>query len=101
MTVIRIEIGMAVSEIAVVRQFNRNRNKTAATTTSASASTLLTLSIDVSMNDACRNKISMVVIVLGSTRLSSVSAASISLVSFSVSALGCFCTVSITEGLPM
>ena len=51
-TVMRIEIGMAVSEIAVVRQFSRNRNSTAATTTSASTKTRSTLSIDTLMNDA-------------------------------------------------
>ena len=33
-TVIRIESGMAVSEMTVVRKFSRNRNRTTATTTS-------------------------------------------------------------------
>ena len=62
---------MAVSEIAVVRQFIRNRNRTTATTTSASTSTLSTLSIETSMNDAWRNSTSTVVMLFGSTRLRS------------------------------
>ncbi len=92
---------MAVSEIAVVRQFSRNRNSTTATTTRASTSTRRTLSIETWMNEAWRNRTSMVVMFLGSTRFRSASASSISVVSLSVSALGCFCTVRITEGLPM
>ena len=66
---------MAVSEIAVVRQFSRNRNSTTATTTSASTSTRSTLSIDTLMNDACRNSTSTVVMFFGSTRFRSASAA--------------------------
>ncbi len=50
----RIETGIAVSEIAVVRQFSRNANSTIATTTPASSSTVCTLRIDVSMKLACR-----------------------------------------------
>ena len=38
-TVIRIEIGMAVSEMNVARTFIRNRNRMTATTTAASSST--------------------------------------------------------------
>ena len=53
--VMRIEIGMAVSEISVARTFIRNRNSTTATTSAASTSTRSTLSIDVSMKVACRN----------------------------------------------
>lgn len=98
-SVISTEIGMAVSEIAGVRQFIRNR--TTATTTRASTSTLSTLSIETWMNEAWRNRTSTVGMLFGSTRLRSPGAASISLVSLSVSALGCFCTVRITEGLPM
>ena len=38
-TVIRIEIGMAVSEISVARQFSRNRNSTIGDDRAASTST--------------------------------------------------------------
>ena len=48
---------MAVSEIAVVRQFSRNANRTTATTMAASTSTRCTLSIEASMKLACRNRI--------------------------------------------
>ena len=48
---------MAVSEIAVVRQFSRNANSTTATTTAASTSTFCTLPIEVSMKLACRKRI--------------------------------------------
>ena len=43
---------MAVSEMIVVRRFNRNRNRTTATTAMASRSTFCTLLIDVSMKVA-------------------------------------------------
>ena len=48
---------MAVSEIAVVRQFSRKANSTTATTMAASSSTRSTLRIEVSMKFACRNRI--------------------------------------------
>ena len=52
--VARIETGIAVSEIAVVRTFKRKANSTTATTTTASISTVSTLRIEVSMKFACR-----------------------------------------------
>ena len=55
MAVARIETGIAVSEITVVRQFSRNANSTTATTTPASSSTRSTFRIDVSMKLAWRN----------------------------------------------
>ncbi len=55
--VARIDTGMAVSEIAVVRQLSRKANSTTATTTAASSSTRCTLWIEVSMKFACRNTI--------------------------------------------
>ncbi len=51
-TVIRIDIGMAVSETNVARAFIRKMKRTSATTTAASISTRLTLPIEVSMNVA-------------------------------------------------
>ena len=50
--VARIETGMAVSEITVVRTFRRNANSTTATTTMASIRTRSTFAIDVSMKFA-------------------------------------------------
>ena len=57
MAVARIDIGIAVSEIAVVRQFSRNANSTAATTTAPSISTERKLRIEASMKLACRKMI--------------------------------------------
>ena len=54
-TVIRIEIGIAASEIAVARAFIKNTNSTIATTSAASSRTRWTLPIEVSMKVACRN----------------------------------------------
>ncbi len=51
-TVIRIDIGIAVSEMSVARPFIRKTNSTSATTMAASISTRSTLSIEVSMNVA-------------------------------------------------
>ena len=48
----RIDTGIAVSEIAVVRQLSRKANSTIATTEIASISTRSTLRIDVSMKSA-------------------------------------------------
>ena len=55
--VVRIETGIAVSEIAVVRQLSRNANRTTATTSAASSSTCSTFRIEVSMKFACRKRI--------------------------------------------
>ncbi len=46
MAVDRMETGMAVSEIAVVRQLSRKANSTTATTATASKRTLVTLSTE-------------------------------------------------------
>ena len=58
MAVVRIETGIAVSEMAVVRQLSRNANRTTATTRAASSSTRSTFWIESSMKFACRNMIS-------------------------------------------
>ena len=55
MAVARIETGIAVSEIKVVRVFSKNANSTIPTTTMASSKTCFTLPMEFSMNVACRN----------------------------------------------
>lgn len=55
MAVARIETGIAVSEMTVVRTFSRKANSTTATTTMASTSTVVTFFTEVSMKSACRN----------------------------------------------
>ncbi len=98
--VVRIETGIAVSEIRVVRRFRRNRNSTSATTAIASTSTRSTLPIEVSMKSACRNRILSAEMPAGSEGAMSSSAASIERVSATVSTSGCFSTETITAGLP-
>jgi hypothetical protein len=51
-TVTRIDTGMAVSEISVVRRFARKRKSTIATTTDAATSLPVSVEIDASMKDA-------------------------------------------------
>ncbi len=52
MAVARIDTGMAVSEMTVVRQLRRNRNSTTATTAMASSSTFSTLPMEAAMKSA-------------------------------------------------
>jgi hypothetical protein len=99
-TVIRIEIGIAASEITVARTFIRNTNSTIATTTAASSSTRWTLPIDVSMKVACRNWMLLADTPAGSVFWMSPSAASIRRVSATVSAFGCFWIPMMTAGSP-
>ena len=99
--VARIEIGMAVSEITVVRTFRRNANSTMATTTMASTRTRSTLAMEVSMKFAWRNRTWSALIPFGRVAVTSFRAASISRVSFTVSMSGCFSTETMTAGLPM
>lgn len=96
--VIRMDIGMAVSEMSVVRRLSRNRNSTTATMIAPSRSASSTLPIEARMKLACLKITSGALIPAGSERVSSASAASISAVSFTVSAAGCFCTERITAG---
>ena len=97
----RIETGMAVSEIAVVRQLSRKTNSTTATTATASNSTLVTLWTEVSMKLACRKRMLSARMPSGSVRVSSARACSISRVSATVSTSGCFSTEMTTAGAPM
>ena len=97
---IRIEIGIAASEIAVARTFIRNTNSTIATTTAASTSTRCTLPIEVSMKVACRNWMLVADTPGGSVFWISASAASIRRVSETVSAFGCFWIPMMTAGSP-
>ena len=85
-TVTRIEIGIAVRDMKVARQFIRNSISTTATTTAASSSTRSTLAIDVSMNVACRNWILSALTPDGSDFWMAASCASTARVSDTVSA---------------
>ena len=76
-SVVRTEIGIAVSEIKVARTFIRKTMSTTATTTAASTSTRFRLSIDVSMKVACRNWTLVAEMPAGSVRWMACSAASI------------------------
>ena len=57
MAVVRIETGIAVSEIAVVRQLRRNANRTPRPPRAASSSTRCDVADRGSMKLACRNRI--------------------------------------------
>jgi hypothetical protein len=100
MAVTRIDIGIAVREIAVVRTLSRKENSTIATTAAASASTFRTLSIDVWMKPAWRNRIWSALTPAGRPAVMSRSASSICRVRRIVSAPGCFSTDTMTAGRP-
>ena len=99
MAVVRIETGIAVSEMAVVRQLSRNANRMTATTSAASSSTRSTFWIEFSMKLACLNMISLAFTPDGRLGSSSASTCMICRVSRTVSTLGCFSTETITAGL--
>ena len=99
-TVTRIETGMAVSEMIVVRTFSRKANSTIATMMAPSRSASATLAIEFSMKSACLNKVCGAWMPGGRLLPKSASAASISRVSLTVSAAGCFCTARMTAGCP-
>ena len=56
-TVTRIDTGMAVSEMIVVRVFSRNANNTSATMMAPSRKASATLAIECSMKSACLNRV--------------------------------------------
>ena len=102
MAVVRIETGMAVSEIAVVRQLSRKANSTTATTSAASSSTRLHVA-DRGLDEVGLPEHDLV-------GLDAVRQAGAELgqrlprsrcVSATVSTLGCFSTETMTAGLPM
>ena len=97
----RIETGIAVSEITVVRTLSRNANRMMATTTIASIRTVCTFLIDVSMKLACRNRMLSTLIPRPNVLLISDKAASTARVSVIVSTSGCFSTDRITDDWPM
>ena len=101
MAAVRIDTGIAVSEITVVRTFSRKAKRTTATTAVASSSTVRTLPIEVSMKLAWRNRMLSARMPEGSVRDRSASAASTSRVRRTVSMSGCFSTEMITDGLPI
>ena len=99
--VTRMETGIAVSEMSVVRRLSRKANSTTATMIAPSRSASSTFSIEDSMNAACLKMISGAATPAGSDRDRSASATPISCVSRTVSAVGCFCTEMITAGLAL
>jgi hypothetical protein len=87
---IRIDSGMAVSEISIVRRLPRKKNSTAATRQPAISSLSCRLPIDDSMKSAWRKITCGAVMPCGTLPLRSTSAASMRLVRSTVSAVGCF-----------
>jgi hypothetical protein len=98
--VIAIDIGIASSEISVVRTFSRKTNRTTVTISSASNSTFCTFRIEFSMKSAWRNCTATVVISRGIEPRRVSSWRSISRVSATVSTPGCFWMPRITAGMP-
>jgi hypothetical protein len=94
------DIGIATSEMSVVRASIRNKNSTMPTMTSASKSTVRTLPIEFSMKVAWRNCTSRVVMPAGSVVRIESRVRSSSRVSARVSTPGCFWMPRITAGLP-
>lgn len=92
--------GIATSEIRVVRALSRKANSTIATRMAPSRSASTTLPIEASMKFAWRNSTVGAEIPAGRPCLSSASAVSMSCVRRTVSPAGCFCTLTITAGLP-
>ena len=92
--------GMAISEISVVRADSRKANSTMATMMAPSRRASVTLPMEASMKSACRNSTCGADKPAGNPDLSSSSAASIWRVIATVSAAGCFCTLTITAGWP-
>ena len=92
---------MAASEINVVRALARNRYSTTATMADAAISLPLRLPIDDSMKSAWRKVTWGASMPGGRVFCKSFKAASIWPVSLTVSASGCFCTLSTTAGLPL
>ena len=99
-TVTASDSGMAISEISVVRADSRKANSTIATMMAPSRSASLTLPIEASMKSACRNSTLGAASPLGRDCLMSASTASMARVSCTVSAEGCFCTLTMTAGAP-
>ena len=94
--------GIAVSEISVVRSDSRKANSTIATMIAPSRSASATLPIEALMKSAWRNS------TFGSARpwgrpcfSSAERGLDLRRVSLTVSAAGCFCTLSTTAGRPL
>ena len=100
MAVTRIETGMAVSEIAVVRTFSRKAKSTMATTATASSNTFFTLLMEVSMKFAWRKRRLSALMPSGRVAVISANAASTCRVRRTVSTPGCFSTETMTAELP-
>ena len=95
------ESGIATSEITVVRADSRKANSTTATMMAPSRSASATLPMEAWMKSDCRNSTRGAARPSGRPGLSAASAASIWRVSCTVSAAGCFCTLTTTAGRPL
>ena len=94
------DIGIATSEISVVRVSIKNKKSTMPTITNASRSTVRTLPMELSMKVACRNCTASVVTPGGKVLRSDASVRSSSRVNARVSTPGCFWMPRITAGSP-
>ena len=101
MAVTASDKGIATSEIKVVRADNRKANNTMATMMAPSRKASVTLPMDASMKSAWRNNTFGAANPTGSPCLRSPNAASMAWVSLTVSAAGCFCTLTMTAGTPL
>ena len=99
-TVSRIEIGMAVSELMLVRKFHMKMNSTTTTQIAPSRMASTTFSTAASMKSACLKIRCSMTIPSGKSSCSSPSTVPICRSSFRVSALGCFWTARMTADPP-
>ena len=93
--------GMATSEITVVRTDSKKANSTMATMMAPSRRASATLPVEALMKSAWRNSTRGSAKPAGRPCFSSDSAVSICAVSLTVSAAGCFCTLTTTAGRPL
>src|SRR3546814_11623445 len=95
-----MDMGMAINEIIVARQFIRNKKRTTTTNMLPSINTFRMLLMEASMKFCWRNISVLIVMSAGMVFRISAMAASMLFVSSSVLVAGCFITVMITAGLP-
>jgi len=93
--------GIVITEIKVVRHSIKNKNKMRTTKKIPSNKTRCKLLIEVSIKFPCRNKLGSNLTSVGRFFEISLIVLSISLVNFSVFALGCFRIVIVKASLPL
>ena len=96
---VRMDKGMAVSEISMVRKLPRKKNSTPATKNEAISSFICRLPSEASMKSAWRKKTCGALMPAGRLPFMSASAASRRRVRSTVSAVGCFWMLRMTAGL--